>query len=99
MTTNDPADPEGTRNEPVLWPADMRRGCSILAHAAASNRAGVDAVLAEAADAGRATELTAAVIGLVVDGFAGFVGPTNAKVFSDAATKYAAHEIAKGDTK
>jgi hypothetical protein len=80
-------------DELTLWPADMRRGSSILAHAATQDRFGVDTVLAEAKDAGRSTELTAAVIGLVVDGFPGFCTPVNAKTYSDAAAKYAAHEI------
>jgi hypothetical protein len=80
-----------------LRPGDMRRGCSMLAHAAAGNREGVDAVLDEATQAGRATELTAAVIGLVVDGFAGFQNPVNVTNYSDAAAKYAAHELAIGD--
>jgi hypothetical protein len=82
-----------------LRPGDMRRGCSMLAHAAAGNREGVDAVLAEAEEAGRATELTAAVVGLVVDGFAGFQNPVNAKTYSDTAAQYAAHEIEIGDAK
>ena len=41
-------------NELELRPADMRRGCSLLAHAAAGHREGVDALLEEAGKASAA---------------------------------------------
>lgn len=88
-----------SNDELELRPGDMRRGCSMLAHAAAEDREGVDAVLDEAKRAGRATELTVAVVALVVDGFAGFCNPVNVKTYSDAAAKHAAHEIEIGDAK
>lgn len=86
-------------NELELRPGDTRRGCSMLAHAAAGNREGVDAVLDEAKESGRATELTAALLALVVDGSEGFQNPVNAKEFSDTAAQWAAHELAIGDAK
>ena len=81
------------RSHISLRPGDIRRGCLMLAYAAAGNREGVDAVLDEAREADRTTELTAALLALVVDGSAGFQAPANAKKYIDTATQWARPRI------